>query len=132
MGHLAILDADGPEDQGDGGDRVGADAQVGERGMRRVSGKASDESDELRGHHAPTPGIYLQNIIAYSRRVSSKSMPHALIADPVRLRILLRLERDGPASLDQLADAAAVHVNTVRAHLTRLEDAGVLARDHAQ
>jgi predicted ArsR family transcriptional regulator len=71
-------------------------------------------------------------MMAYSRTVSSKSVPLALIADPVRLRILRRLEREGPTGLDQLADAAGVHVNTVRTHVTPLEEAGVLVREHAQ
>ena len=64
--------------------------------------------------------------------MSTKPVPLTLIADPVRLRILLRLEREGAASLEELAEAAEVHVNTVRAHIPALEAAGLLVRDHVQ
>jgi predicted ArsR family transcriptional regulator len=50
------------------------------------------------------------------------------IADPVRLAIVRRLADRGEASLEELATAADVHVNTVRPHLAALEDAGVVAR----
>jgi predicted ArsR family transcriptional regulator len=52
-----------------------------------------------------------------------------LIADPVRLRIVRRLAQSGPASLQELADAAGVHLNTARTHVAALEHAGaVVAR----
>jgi predicted ArsR family transcriptional regulator len=52
-----------------------------------------------------------------------------LIADPVRLQIVRRLAGSGHASLQELADAASVHLNTARTHVTALEEAGaVIAR----
>src|SRR4051812_4584151 len=49
-------------------------------------------------------------------------------ADPVRLRIVRRLERHGDASLADLASAARVHLNTVRPHLAALEADGAIER----
>lgn len=49
-----------------------------------------------------------------------------LIADPVRLQIVRRLAGSGPASLQELADAADVHLNTARTHVGALEDAGAV------
>jgi predicted ArsR family transcriptional regulator len=49
------------------------------------------------------------------------------VADPVRLRIVRHLADRESATLAELADAADVHVNTVRAHVAALEEAGVLA-----
>ena len=49
-----------------------------------------------------------------------------LVADPIRLAILRRIARGGPASLQELADAAGVHVNTARAHVVALEEGGAL------
>ena len=49
-----------------------------------------------------------------------------LIADPVRLQIVRRLASAAPASLQELADAADVHINTARAHVSALEDAGAI------
>src|SRR5215207_347053 len=48
------------------------------------------------------------------------------VGHPVRLRVLERL-REGPASVPELADAAAVHENTVRAHVAVLEAGGIVA-----
>jgi predicted ArsR family transcriptional regulator len=48
------------------------------------------------------------------------------IADPVRLRMVRRIDEHGPASLNELADAAGVHVNTARPHVAALEERGVL------
>jgi predicted ArsR family transcriptional regulator len=54
------------------------------------------------------------------------------IADPVRLRILRRIDEHGPSSLTEVADAAGIHVNTARPHLAALEERGVLvARQRA-
>src|SRR2546423_9678113 len=50
------------------------------------------------------------------------------ISDPVRLRLVHHLEGAGEASLQQLADAARVHLNTARPHLAALERAGVIER----
>lgn len=74
--------------------------------------------------------IFPQNSLLYSQIVSSKALPLKLIGDPVRLRVLQHLDRHGPARIDELAQAAGVHANTVRGHVAALEDAGVLARDH--
>jgi predicted ArsR family transcriptional regulator len=48
------------------------------------------------------------------------------IADPVRLRVVRHLDECGAASLSELAEAAGVHVNTVRPHVQALEDDNVL------
>lgn len=48
------------------------------------------------------------------------------VADPVRLRIVRHLAEGGSATLAELADVAGVHLNTIRAHVTALEDADVL------
>ena len=50
------------------------------------------------------------------------------VADPVRARLVRRLASDGPASLEDLADAAGVHPNTARGHLAALEAEGFLER----
>src|ERR1700710_893705 len=49
------------------------------------------------------------------------------VADPVRLRIVRHLAHQDTATLAELADAATVHVNTVRVHVAALEEAGILA-----
>jgi predicted ArsR family transcriptional regulator len=46
------------------------------------------------------------------------------IADPVRARLARRLASRGPASLEELADAAGIHPNTARAHLNAMEGEG--------
>src|SRR4051794_22958733 len=48
------------------------------------------------------------------------------VADPVRLRIVRHLAEGGSATLAELADVAGVHLNTIRAHVTALEQADVL------
>jgi predicted ArsR family transcriptional regulator len=48
------------------------------------------------------------------------------VADPVRLRIVRHLAGHGSGTLTELAEAAGVHVNTVRAHVAALEEAAVL------
>jgi predicted ArsR family transcriptional regulator len=48
------------------------------------------------------------------------------IADPIRLRMVRHIDEHGPASLTELAEAAEVHVNTVRPHLVSLERDGVI------
>jgi len=50
------------------------------------------------------------------------------VADPVRARLVRRLANGGPASLEELADAAGVHPNTARSHLAALEAQGFLER----
>ena len=50
------------------------------------------------------------------------------VADPVRARLVRRLASGGPASLEELADAAGVHANTARAHVAALEAEGFLER----
>jgi predicted ArsR family transcriptional regulator len=48
------------------------------------------------------------------------------VADPVRLRIVRHLAEHGSGTLTELAEAAGVHLNTIRAHVAALEEAGVL------
>jgi predicted ArsR family transcriptional regulator len=48
------------------------------------------------------------------------------IAHPVRLRVLQHLTDADAAAIPELAQAAGVHENTVRAHISALEDAGLL------
>lgn len=54
------------------------------------------------------------------------------IADPVRLRIVRYLDENGAASLTELAEAAQVHVNTVRPHVQALEADGILGSRQRQ
>jgi predicted ArsR family transcriptional regulator len=49
-------------------------------------------------------------------------------ADPVRLRIVQHLEHHSDATPAELADAAGVHLNTVRPHVAELAEAGALER----
>ena len=51
-----------------------------------------------------------------------------VLANPVKLRLVRHLERAGEASLQELADAAGVHLNTVRQHVGELEAAGAIVR----
>ncbi|HEX5465596.1 MAG TPA: helix-turn-helix domain-containing protein [Candidatus Limnocylindrales bacterium] len=53
---------------------------------------------------------------------------YRLLADPTRLAIMEALG-DGPREVAELAATTGVHRNTVRAHLTRLDEAGVLATE---
>ena len=48
------------------------------------------------------------------------------VADPVRLRIVRHLAHHDTATLGELAEAAGVHVNTIRGHVSSLEQADVL------
>jgi predicted ArsR family transcriptional regulator len=48
------------------------------------------------------------------------------VADPVRLRIVRHLAGEGSATLNELADTAGVHLNTIRSHVAALEQAGIL------
>jgi len=52
--------------------------------------------------------------------------PLALIADPLRLRVVRCLEERGRASLPELAADAGVHPNTLRPHLVELQEVGLL------
>lgn len=60
----------------------------------------------------------------------SKS-PTDAVAHPVRLAIIRALRERGELTLDELADAAHVHRNTVRAHGAALEAAGTIERTGA-
>jgi predicted ArsR family transcriptional regulator len=51
------------------------------------------------------------------------------VADPIRLRIVRRLAETPTATLPELAEAAGVHLNTVRPHVHALEDADVVTRE---
>ena len=55
---------------------------------------------------------------------------HRALANPLRRRILSTLRaRDQPVDVQHLAANLDVHVNTVRAHLTTLEEAGLVASE---
>lgn len=54
------------------------------------------------------------------------------VAHPVRLRVLQRLAGGANASVSELAEAAGVHENTVRAHVMALEEGGLLASEPRQ
>lgn len=60
--------------------------------------------------------------------MAGRSAALEAVGHPVRLRMLQRL-RDGAASVPELADAAAVHENTVRAHVAVLEDGGLVTSE---
>src|SRR5689334_15684326 len=51
-----------------------------------------------------------------------------VLANPVKLRLVRHLERSGETSLQDLAKAAGVHLNTVRQHVAELEAAGAIVR----
>jgi predicted ArsR family transcriptional regulator len=53
------------------------------------------------------------------------------LSDPVRLKLVRHLSESPGASLPELADAAGVHLNTVRPHVAALEEAGVIEREPA-
>ena len=50
------------------------------------------------------------------------------LANPVKLRLIRHLERSADASLQELARAAGVHLNTARQHVAELEGAGAIVR----
>ena len=52
--------------------------------------------------------------------------PLEAIANRVRLRLVRTLAEHGPGTVSELADRAEMHPNTARAHLTQLEDAGLV------
>lgn len=58
-------------------------------------------------------------------------LPLELVADPVRLRLLRHLSERDSCSLAEAAEAAGVHVNTARPHVTALVEAGALVRETA-
>lgn len=51
-----------------------------------------------------------------------------VVANPVRLAIIRALRDHGELTLDELADAADVHRNTIRAHCGALDAAGTIDR----
>src|SRR3954467_1040844 len=48
------------------------------------------------------------------------------VADPVRLRLVRHLAEHGSGTLNELAEAAGVHLNTIRVHVAAIEERGVL------
>jgi predicted ArsR family transcriptional regulator len=65
------------------------------------------------------------------KKVDKKDPPHAgseALGHPVRVAIVRRLLAYEDASLDELAEHARVHRNTVRAHAASLEAGGLLDR----
>ena len=61
-----------------------------------------------------------------SGKTPSRRESLELIADPLRFSVVRALEERGRASLPELAEAAGVHPNTLRAHVLELESAGLL------
>jgi predicted ArsR family transcriptional regulator len=51
-----------------------------------------------------------------------------LLADRTRVRLLRTLAERGTASVQELADASSVHLNTARARLNAMEEAGIVVR----
>jgi predicted ArsR family transcriptional regulator len=51
------------------------------------------------------------------------------LSDPLRLRLVRHLSDHPRSSLQELADAAGVHLNTARAHVGALEEAGAVERE---
>jgi predicted ArsR family transcriptional regulator len=51
------------------------------------------------------------------------------VAHPVRLRVLQHLAGTDAASIPELAEQAGVHENTVRAHVSALEESGLLVSE---
>src|SRR5919202_3503036 len=62
--------------------------------------------------------------------LSRKPLSLRHLMDPVRLSLLERLAGSEPAGVDELAEAAGVHANTVRTHVGALEEQGVVVRDN--
>jgi predicted ArsR family transcriptional regulator len=50
------------------------------------------------------------------------------VGNPTKLRLVRHLEGEGAASLQELADAASIHLNTARQHIAELEGDGVVER----
>jgi predicted ArsR family transcriptional regulator len=67
----------------------------------------------------------LPSLLRGARTVPSMGVLDA-VADPVRLRIVRHLAQHETATLGELAEVAGVHVNTVRGHVSSLEQAEVL------
>lgn len=54
---------------------------------------------------------------------------HRALASPTRGQLLAALRARGPVGVEDLADVVDLHVNTVRAHLAVLEEAGLVASE---
>jgi predicted ArsR family transcriptional regulator len=72
----------------------------------------------------------MSNPTTPSRRANAhaRAARHRLLADPSRMLIVDALT-EGPCLMGELVERAGVHRNTVRAHLARLIDAGVVERE---
>jgi predicted ArsR family transcriptional regulator len=64
--------------------------------------------------------------VSNTRALKERAERHRLLSDPTRLAIVEALS-EGPREIGELARVTGVHRNTVRAHLLRLDEAGVLA-----
>lgn len=60
-----------------------------------------------------------------SPSLRARARRHRLLADPTRLTIIEAL-REAPREIAELARLTGVHLNTVRSHLRRLEEAGLV------
>lgn len=58
-------------------------------------------------------------------RLETRADQNRVLAEPSRLMILEALG-DGPRLISELADVTGLHRNTLRAHLARLQDAGLV------
>lgn len=63
--------------------------------------------------------------------LDARAERHRLLADPTRLTIVEALQ-EGPREIAELARLAGVHRNTVRAHLQRLDEAGLLLTEQVR
>jgi predicted ArsR family transcriptional regulator len=64
-------------------------------------------------------------------RADARAARHRLLGDPTRVVIVEALA-DGPRVMSELVSLTGVHRNTVRSHLARLEEAGVVERERVE
>ena len=69
--------------------------------------------------------LHAQGAVTQRNRIRNQAERHRLLGDPTRLTIVEALS-GGPRLVAELSRLTGVHRNTVRAHLARLEAAGML------
>lgn len=67
-------------------------------------------------------------VTAQRAHAEQEAKRHSLLADPTRLEVVLALSK-GPETVSGLASRLGVHVNTVRAHLERLQAEGMVTQE---
>ena len=68
-----------------------------------------------------------------SEATSRDPLLHRALGSPSRVRLLEVLrEQDGPLDARELSERTALHANTVRSHLARLEEAGLVRSEAEQ